>query len=253
MKFGVWMILLITLCSWGQAGGQSAAAELYNEANAHYRRGEYAAALAKYQKIADTGLRNSSLFYNLGNAYFKLDRIGESILWYERARLLEPRDPDIAANLQFANLVKKDRDEASDESMVVAVLRHAYETPSLNELSVILTLALVAVLGMACWRLWAAERGGAVWLGCMASGAAVVILAALFLGARAIDEADAGTAIVTVAREIARSAPDANETVVFVIHEGTKVTVQREEKGWVLVRLENGFGGWLPGGAISVI
>ena len=252
MKLWILSLLLLVFVE-GRAWAEMAEVALYNEANGRYRAGKYAEAAQRYETALKQGVQNGHVYYNLGNAYFKLDRIGESILWYERARLLEPRDPDIAANLQFANLVKKDRDEASDESMVVAVLRHAYETPSLNELSVILTLALVAVLGMACWRLWAAERGRAVWLGCMASGAAVVILAALFLGARAIDEADAGTAIVTVAREIARSAPDANETVVFVIHEGTKVTVQREEKGWVLVRLENGFGGWLPGGAISVI
>ena len=42
------------------------------------------------------------LFYNLGNACFKSDRLGEAILWYERARLLSPRDEGIGANLHFS-------------------------------------------------------------------------------------------------------------------------------------------------------
>jgi tetratricopeptide (TPR) repeat protein len=249
----IWTILTVTLCSWGFAEGQSAAAGLFNEGNAHYRHGEYAAAREKYEQVADTGIRNASLFYNLGNACFKIERLGEAILWYERARRLEPRDPDIWANLQFANLVKKDRDEPADENVVVVALRQAFAAPSLNELSLLLTFALIGVLAIACRRLWAAEKTGAVWTTAMGSAVTVLIFSALFLGARAADDGDDSTAIVTVTREIARSAPEAGETVVFVIHEGTKVRVQRQEKSWVLIRLPNGLGGWLPRAAITII
>jgi hypothetical protein len=43
------------------------------------------------------------------------------------------------------------------------------------------------------------------------------------------------------------------QTPVFVVHEGTKVVVERREAGWLLVRLANGLGGWLPAEVVAVI
>ena len=248
-----WRLLpILLLCAADAVNGESAATGLFNEANAHYRRGEYEAARDKYQQIAGMGIRNASLYYNLGNASFKLDSLGDAILWYERALLLEPRDPDIAANLQFANLVKKDRDESA-ENIVVAGLIRAYRMPSLNELSVVLFLSIAGVAALAIWRLWARDRANTLWIAGMAAASTALLVSALFLGARAIEAEEANEAILTVSSEVARSAPDADETVVFVVHEGTKVVVQREEKAWVLVRLRNGWGGWLPRASITVI
>ena len=42
------------------------------------------------------------LLYNLGNAAFRLNQIGRAILCYERARVLLPRDADLAFNLGHA-------------------------------------------------------------------------------------------------------------------------------------------------------
>ena len=235
------------------AVAQSIAAGLYNEANTHYRRGEYVEAHEKYGQIAASGLRNAALFYNLGNASFKLERIGEAILWYERALRLAPRDGDIAANLQFANLVKQDRDEAVDGNVVVAALGQAYRMPALNELSLAVSAALLAVTVLLIWRLRLPDKVRVAWTVATALATTGLVVAGLFLFSRVFDAAGDEEAILTAASEAARSAPDAQETVVFVIHEGTKVAVHREEKGWVLIRLRNGLGGWVPRASVTVI
>ena len=235
------------------AVAQSVAAGLYNEANTHYRRGEYAEARDKYSQIAASGLHNAALFYNMGNANFKLERLGEAILWYERALRLAPRDADIAANVQFANLVKQDRDDAVGGNVIVAALGQAYRMPALNELSLAVSAALIAVTVLAIWRLWVLDRARAGWMLAMAVATTSLVVAGLFLFSRVFEAAGDEEAILTVASETARSAPDAQETVVFVIHEGTKVAVHREEKGWVLIRLLNGLGGWVPSASVTVI
>jgi len=235
------------------AVAQSVAAGLYNEANTHYRRGEYAEARDKYSQIAASGLHNAALFYNMGNANFKLERIGEAILWYERALRLAPRDADIAANVQFANLVKQERDDAVGDNVVVAALGQAYRMPALNELTLAVSAALLAVTVLGIWRLWVPDRARAGWTLAMAAATTSLVVAGLFLSSRVFEAAGDEEAILTVASEIARSAPDTQETVVFVIHEGTKVAVHREEKGWVLIRLPNGLGGWVPSASVTVI
>jgi len=70
------------------------------------------------------------------DACFKSDRLGEAILWYERARLLSPRDEDIGANLHFASRVSKDRESDAGENPVWRFPVGLHELPSLNEISV---------------------------------------------------------------------------------------------------------------------
>ena len=60
-------------------------------------------------------------------------------------------------------------------------------------------------------------------------------------------------AVVTEAEGVARSAPDGAQTVVFALHEGTKVRIERREQDWLLIRLANGLGGWLPAAVVTEI
>jgi tetratricopeptide (TPR) repeat protein len=74
----------------------------FESANRLYEKGDYASAATAYQKLADTGRASSALLFNLGNAYFKNGQLGRAIAAYRQAQQLNPRDPDIRANLKFA-------------------------------------------------------------------------------------------------------------------------------------------------------
>jgi uncharacterized protein YgiM (DUF1202 family) len=76
---------------------------------------------------------------------------------------------------------------------------------------------------------------------------------AVFLAARVYDQERTVEAVIVVREATARSGPDAAQTAVFMVHEGTKVQVARREAGWALVRLGSGLGGWLPADALVVI
>ena len=71
----------------------------FRAANQLYDAGKFAEAAAAYEKIEP---KTAHVYYNLGNAWFRQGKLGEAILNYERARRLAPRDPDILANLKFA-------------------------------------------------------------------------------------------------------------------------------------------------------
>ena len=139
----------------GGASAQSAALGLYSEGNDLYRRGEFAAARTRYLAAAGTGVRDARLFYNLGNACFKDGRLGEAVVWYERARRLAPRDEDVLANLRFLRRVKRDREEEGDGGF----LYRLYLYPTLNELFAALSLSLAGLCAAAGWRLVPRTRG----------------------------------------------------------------------------------------------
>ena len=67
-----------------------AAAELYRKS------------AAGFEALADAGLRNAAIEYNLGNAYFRLGQFGRAVVHYRRALREEPADKELLANLDYA-------------------------------------------------------------------------------------------------------------------------------------------------------
>src|ERR1700690_263593 len=71
----------------------------FKAANQLYDASKFAEAAATYEKIEP---KTAHVYYNLGNAWFRQNKLGLAILNYARANRLAPRDPDILANLKFA-------------------------------------------------------------------------------------------------------------------------------------------------------
>lgn len=247
---------LALACLWAAGSppptvAQSSAVSLYSEGNELYRQGAYEQARQRYEAATETGVRDARLFYNLGNACFKTEGLGEAILWYERALRLEPRDEDIRANLAFARHVKKDREPVDDSPAVWRFLVCLHQYPTLDELAGAFGLLWLTCFAWAGWSLWTGRRGSGATAFLVTC---IVITAAMagWLGRRAFDHG-AEAAIVTAVQTTARSAPEAGETAIFLVHEGTRVRVERREDGWLLIRLANGLGGWLRAEDVTVI
>src|SRR5690606_3098390 len=86
--------------SAARPGPEQSAAQRFADANAAFAAGRYDEAIAEFRSIVETDGASAALLFDLGNACFRAGRLAEAILWYERARLLAPRDPDVAANLR---------------------------------------------------------------------------------------------------------------------------------------------------------
>jgi len=88
------------------SGVQVNSAETYIDefarANALYEQKDYTSAIQAYSRIVNEGWESASLYFNLGNAYFKEGDLGHAILYYLRARRLDPSDEDVIHNLEFA-------------------------------------------------------------------------------------------------------------------------------------------------------
>ena len=74
-----------------------------------------------------------------------------------------------------------------------------------------------------------------------------------WLSFRVYHQASEVSAIALAEVVTARSGPDVNQTEVFIMHEGTKVRVVRREDDWILVRLQNGLGGWVRADQVEPI
>jgi len=104
-----WMSCILIVFSWTMNAQEEA---LFDNATADYNEGKYEAAAKKYEEILQNGKHSAALYFNLGNANYKLNRIAPSIYYYEKALLLDPNDPEIKNNLAFARNMTLDDVEA---------------------------------------------------------------------------------------------------------------------------------------------
>lgn len=204
-------------------------------------------AVAAYEKIEP---KTANLYFNIGNTYFRSDQLGKAVLNYERARRLAPRDPDILANLKFAQ-ERLGVDEINNPPKAVAKFFHsAVLSRTVNEWAAyeLVGLWLTALgVGVCVWR----ARGRTLLISF--SVAAFIWFAATLscLAYRFATHRNAPTAVVVANRADARFAPLADATVHFKLTEGTKVAIKEDRGQWLFIERADGQQGWITKDAVE--
>jgi len=121
MKFTVRhiIILLLLVLTADLVSGQEERSVKFKKGVEYYTASKYQEALNEWLDIYNTGYRSAELDYNIGNAYFKLNNVPGSILFFERAHLLKPADNNINYNLQIARTLVIDKFEDIPELFFV--------------------------------------------------------------------------------------------------------------------------------------
>lgn len=230
------------------------ATSLFQQGNQHYQAGQYAEAAAAYEKILALGRENWQIYYNLGNAYFKLRQHGKAILNYERALQRNRQSEDVRFNLDLANLAITDHIPEPPRSLVVVWMDAALNFFSLQQAALLgLIFWILLFLGLTA-NLLAGKRSWQRLGRRMAWGAGVAaLLFAMFFATQLYRQRTERYGIVLQKRVIAHSAPDAEATEAFILHEGAKFQLQEESGQWARVRLADGKVGWLRREAVEAI
>lgn len=111
MRWGMWsalsapsrvrILLLTVACLSAALTSRATDRRLFDLAQTHYRDGHFEEAQRLLSDESRGGVA-PGLLHNLGNAEFKLGKLGPAILAWERARALDPRARNTVANLRFA-------------------------------------------------------------------------------------------------------------------------------------------------------
>ena len=214
-----------------------------------YRQQDYNQAIASFLKIADTGVQNGKLFYNLGNAYLKEGRLGHAILWYERARRLTPDDPDLKFNYDYAVSLTRDRTDSEGISLwrILFFWNYLLSAELTRWLAIFLNLVFWSVLLIRCLLKKALFKGPAYLL---------LILLLAFTATAGFNyyrSTTRTTAVILVDEAPVRSGLSDQATELFILHAGTKVKVEMKKEGFYRIFFSEGKIGWLPKASVGVI
>ena len=251
-KIGICLLWACLLLGGGVQAGP--ADKLFGEANEAYRRKDYGTAVQLYETLIAQEVVSAELYYNMGNACYRLNRLGEALLWYERALRLQPSNADIRANIAFVNSQTVDQMEVLPELFLkrwFSALRNLLSVKGWAVFSILCALLFFAVLA---FFLLAGDLRRRIRL--LALDGCLLLLLALGIGMalaqkNALERTD--EAIVTALSVSVRSMPDASGTELFTVHEGMKVRLTDEVGEWVEVIFPNGSKGWMLSRQLTVI
>ena len=227
---------------------------LIAQGNEHFKAGEYTLAIESYERVIAKDKESAELYYNLGNAYYKSKNVPGAILNYERAVKLDPNDEDLQFNLKLANLKTVDNIEVIPTFFIGELGEDLKDMFPLN------TWGLIAIVS-----LWLSSALFFIFSNSTIRMAKrLFFFSALTLLSFSLISLGLGyqkykslytqvEAIVFSPSVIVKSAPDPNETDLFLLHEGTKVFVLEEMAEWNKIRLADGSIGWIPVASIEQI
>jgi tetratricopeptide (TPR) repeat protein len=226
-------------------------AELFQAGNSAYEQGRYQEAADDYEKILGYGVLDPRVVYNLANACFKLGKLGPAILYYERALRLDPTDQDARDNLELARGQIRDRVEESEIPYPVQVLRDALDSIPPDVQSALFLALCYMVAGLLAGLTLATGDTRRRVLGYASAAAGLCALLAAGALVYTIQARTAAHAIVMRDRVDVLSGPSADNTVLFTVHEGTRLEVRNRRDGWYQVSLPNAMSGWVPSGTVE--
>lgn len=250
LRFFTTVICLLLTGGAGMAQNE----ELFDRATAAYNQGNYEEAVSLYEQILQDGQHSAPLYFNLGNAHYKLNEIAPSIYYYEKALLLQPEDPEILNNLAFARNMTLDDITPLPQPDLERLYRAVLFSLSMNAWAWAGIFFMFLFVALYLFFL-GSSRPNRKRAGLISSGIALVLAlfctAFSYLRYRAYME---NQPAIIFDREIAvRSEPNPGSSPVFLLHEGTKVQVVDSLDVWLKIELADGQTGWTEGDALRLL
>lgn len=220
--------------------------KLFLKGNESFQNRDYEEAAAYYERILELGYEGVPLFYNLGNTYYRLARIGMAILNYERALRLSPGDEDISYNLAIAYSRTIDQLQVVPRLFILDWIENLLAMFSIEGWTIfsyllfLLTLFAFSVyffskkILIQKWGLFSSLAAGLFFL-----------FTAVILFVNVSRDSSSQFAIMIENRSEVKLSPERESGDAFIIHEGIKVKIEDELDEWKRIRLSDGKSGWI--------
>jgi tetratricopeptide (TPR) repeat protein len=242
MKNIIYIItLLISITALGQNN------VLFAEGNSLYNDGKFQDAINTYESILETEYHSAELYFNLANAYYKLNRIAPSVYYYEKALQLSPNDKDIINNVAFARNMTIDAIEVIPEmgfSKIAKNLTNTFRYDVWAMLSVAFVILFV-ILFLGYYFSYSTTRKRLTFLTSTITLIAAFIMLVLAFQKHEYTQND-NPAIVFAHESEIKNEPNLRSEISFKLHEGTKLQVlEKYNENWVKIKLVDGKTGWV--------
>jgi tetratricopeptide (TPR) repeat protein len=246
----LWIILLLL----SQVVIAQSADELFQKANEQYKLEQYETAITTYEQIEALGLTASELYYNIGNCYYKLNRVAPSIYNYEKALLINPLNEDARNNLVFARRLTIDNIEELPKSVLQKLDESLVKKLSYNEWAKVSVVSSIlgCMLFLLFYFAYSPGRKRFFFVTSMICFLLLITASVFTIKEYSFDQSNVEAIIFATQTEI-KNAPTVNGETVFTLHEGTKVKVLDTVDNWKKIKIADGKIGWIVTDDLKVL
>ncbi len=229
-------------------------AQTMADAEKAYQSANYNEAVVLYEQIIGQGKESAALYYNLGNAYYRLGQNGKAILNYERALRLKPGDSDTRENLALAESRTTDRIPAIPQMFISRWYSSIVSLLSPSGWRIVLLCLLAIVSAIVVIFMLSTDYRRRRTLVIIGGVAVMLLLASIAITiSSSVRFVRHNEAIVTQQAVVVKGSPENDSVDKFILHEGTKVHIDEQLSGWYKIRLADGSTGWMAVDDIEVI
>lgn len=220
--------------------------DMFNNANKLYKEGKYVEAISLYKKVEATKNISSELYYNMGNTYYKLNKVAPTIYNYEKALLLDPLNENAFNNLIIAKRLTLDRIEELPKSLLQKINENFLQKFTYNTWAIIVVLLsfLASLLFLAYYFSYTPSKKRLFFSTSILSFLLLII--SVIITFTQFNQSKNNIEAIIFAEEIEiKNAPTKDADEIFTLHEGTKVKVLDTVDDWKKIKLVDGKTGWL--------
>jgi len=235
------LALMIGSFSFAQTSG-----DLFSKANDFYKNGQYSKAAQLYSNIEKSGLESDDLFFNLGNSYYKLNKVAPSIYYYEKALKINPLHHDASNNLAFAKRMTIDIIEDLPKTFFQRFSLNVIQKLTYNTWAILAVAAsfLAAILFL-LYYFSSSPKRKIFYFNTTILAVFVMTVTVIFAYSNYETTQKSSQAIIFSSKSEIKNSPSIDGETVFELHEGTKVTILDTLSNWKKIKLADGKIGWV--------
>lgn len=237
--------LLLILLAFSKLDAQNKT--LFDEGNTLYNEGDYKGAIEKYTSILESGEHSAALYYNMANANYKLNNIAPTLYYYEKALLLAPNDEDIKNNIVFAQNMTLDAIEVLPQTGFTKIVENSVGKLTYNNWAIVsIVFMFLFVITFLLYYFSYKQQLKRLFFILSITSIAICIFSVIFSFQEFNKFQNDRPAIIFAIESNVKSEPNNRSEDVFLLHEGTKVSVLDDLNDWKKIRLDDGKIGWIP-------
>jgi tetratricopeptide (TPR) repeat protein len=245
------LVLLFFMTSYLEAQNVE---QLFENANKLYQENKFEEAIKTYEEIEAKGVISSEIYYNIGNAYYKLNKVAPTIYNYEKALKIDPLNEDARNNLIFSKRLTIDKIEEIPQSFLQKMNKNYLQKLSFNQWA-ILTIAF-SFLGAVFFLLFYFSdiSGRKRFFFTVSIISFILLISSVIITFNQYHLAKNNVEAIIFSETVeVKNEPLASSSEAFTLHEGTKVSVLDEVDAWKKIKLADGKIGWILSEEIKVI
>tara|TARA_B100000929_G_scaffold75265_1_gene58682 strand:+ start:914 stop:1693 length:780 start_codon:yes stop_codon:yes gene_type:complete len=246
MKKIIFAINIIWMVSPSILSAQINVENIFSQANELYNKGIYIEAINNYKEIIKNDFHSAELYYNLGNAYYRLDSIASSVYYYEKALQLNPNDRETIDNLELINKTLVDEIDPITIPLIESILNsisNIFYFETWGYISIFFSFLIVALFLSYYFANSSRVKRLTFVLLCISS---IFMLVSLINGNKGYNNYINNEYAVIYSYETdLKIEPNYRSETLFMLHEGTKIQVLENYNNWIKIRLVNGQVGYI--------